>query len=1233
MAQPYVLGTGMTPEEINSAKYSKALNTYGRNVLIRVFQWLYKGGQKPYKEYFLSKYGPDEFEAAFKFSDQRLQIERDPVEEFDITLLSILLQWMCGLNDNKEDSESQRILTFMGTLRSWRNEFSHRQLLFTEKELESRLGKIETLCENMLRTAGKLSGQTPQAVKQFSKQIVQGLKCLRERSHLEIQSRIELEEIYRQYYKVFLTTWAFYSGAAKKPSLVFTNIILIEDTSYLVGEASSFGARHLDTVSRQTPLRNVDVCDILNETNSRGTLPDILILSGDGGIGKSMLLKYLLEEWTEDLRNVKGLDIYKFFLYAEIKQNDISSFEELLKSLLQRTRQAMNITFERLRDLVLELPLLIVLDGFDEFNENSHKLVRNVLALRGTSVRIVITTRPTYTQKLNTMVPKNKNVLNLVLQGVSLAHHKEYITKVFRTLISENDEAERELIEFYKLFPRFQEMLGETLNIPLILNFLALLWINCPDKVGNLSTVSEIFSVLQELLCDKLISRLDFKGLHDTEELCRMFDIYYCEIAFKTLINREFVLAKSTVTKLKMKCQELGLPTDEVLSSYFSITRRWNSFSLEIGYQFFHKRMQEYSAAKHVASFILRSARLHEENVIMKVLTERELHSLREGQLAATKEMKHDGLQQDNALDGSESESDSSTQSEAEAGSESKALAEFSELKEHDGKDVCYIPPTGQDVHEKVASSLESLRPKYESLQNKYEQIQKTVCKSVLWRGFPSSLFQQHNHSSQGHCRSSSENELKNDNDSQISSESESKSLEVCRPKGNLLNKSQKQTDSSAEILDKVFASDNESDSESKSEIDTKLETKSKSNSGSTTGTHSDSNDSDSDSTSSSSDSTESSSNDSETEPFGEYVSDSQKRIVFSQRYANLLLHIAGVIWETDKTKLKRFITEIIEIIEGNNLEFQSPIIRATTYYQTTSSWNGMKILEVVKETHNHPAVVKLVSKAMCRYASMNKNWAVRESVVGTLKPVLEKMQQIPEAIRIEVDLISSLIPHLNTTLHYISQKDVYVNISLTGDLYRPESQRGESDDILQALIYEGSLCKLISFHGCVSASKMKCLPRTLLSLKLRMTLDELRAFCLCWESSSNLYLLEIVLIIDEEVDPKDLPTLTQNIGDVMLNIVTLVTDENAQWAADIATSICWDTTSPKFLYPKTRLTTTGMEVIIKRISENVRLPYEWSIFIWSSQQLSNGDCARLLQKARQDYREKSFVHYSAAPV
>ncbi|XP_069157616.1 uncharacterized protein [Procambarus clarkii] len=431
--------------------------------------------------------------------------------------------------------------------------------------------------------------QLRQEIKMFKSHITEEVKQM---------SKQELTDGYKLLYQIVSAPWLLLN-INYNPSLAFTRLRLLEDP--VIGARPSHAAKGQD----------INYEDILSMRREDGRDSQCVLLTGEGGMGKTTLLKLILEKWVEDPAAIRHLGTVDLVFYVQCRDSHLNTFDGLLRQLLPQTLSDSDADFQLFKEIILSLNILVLIDGYDEVNDHSGRLVKELLHLPGKDVRLVITTRPGWDQHLSQLVPHTRPRCNILVLGITPERRVEFAERTIKVLVEEESQRSDITGRFTQRLEQMSQFLGEYLNTPLTLTLLALLCVEAPEEFNNLTTNTQVYEEIHDFITNKLVSRLTDKHVTEPKGKCdenvKKFLRFLEEISLRGILRMEYDLWPETEAEIREKCDTLRLPQEEVLSNYFTRTSYRRGLNVVWVFGYFHARYQEYCASRRLVDLLLKA--------------------------------------------------------------------------------------------------------------------------------------------------------------------------------------------------------------------------------------------------------------------------------------------------------------------------------------------------------------------------------------------------------------------------------------------------------------------------------------------------------------------------------------------------------------------------------------------------------------------------------------------------
>ncbi|CAL4131824.1 unnamed protein product, partial [Meganyctiphanes norvegica] len=382
--------------------------------------------------------------------------------------------------------------------------------------------------------------------------------------------------------------------------------------------------------SMPTTIRNCDYSEILmipEKTHQR--TPRILTINSSGGNGKTTYTRLLVCKWGKKTNSIPKLDDVDILLFVELRGDSNKTFDDIIKLRLYGVMTDVGLTFQKLKQIIQSLNVLVILDGQDESPQND--LLINTLGLLSTQnkMRVIITTRPGASIALNKIINRyNIPKLDLLITGIAIEDQYKFISN-YVVVMEKDIHQQTEILESVNAaLPHLNDSMGEIMLSPLMLTLLTLLWV-AGEMPDDSVTTTQIFMKVNKLLKGKLESRLllKLKTLSDVSLKAKLtaFEDYLEEIAYQCFCKKESNFEDSTVDLLRNKIDILELSDVEleILGHYLCPRKTRKDLEIQLQYSYRHLRMQEFAASRYVCKIIFKGSNEEITRIMSEIQDER----------------------------------------------------------------------------------------------------------------------------------------------------------------------------------------------------------------------------------------------------------------------------------------------------------------------------------------------------------------------------------------------------------------------------------------------------------------------------------------------------------------------------------------------------------------------------------------------------------------------------------
>ncbi|XP_064094937.1 uncharacterized protein LOC135207238 [Macrobrachium nipponense] len=356
---------------------------------------------------------------------------------------------------------------------------------------------------------------------------------------------------------------------------------------------------------------NIEMSTILTTQSLKGgkwMIPETIIIKGEAGSGKTSLCRFIVHTWTKQEERVSGVTKFHLLLLVEISRTTAVSLEEFLKTQLMRHTMEKFQTKDVI-EAMEKMNVLIVIDGYDERTKTTDKLLNDIYKTFQ-KTRIILTSRTcALNSALNIVNKHNVHSLLIDLKGFNAESRKHYITKVFEGIQVPTKGMEENRERFQMYIDGRGQMLREHLKLPLTIALLIVLWLDDPENVNNVTTITslyqELFNLFQKKLMERLVSQGKFRKAVKVPPLLEELLLKLGEQAWNML--REAVdpeLPQEYEGKITKECKQREIDSTEFLCAFLKCEIEADRDDKRNVYLFLHRTQTEYVAALYLADLI-----------------------------------------------------------------------------------------------------------------------------------------------------------------------------------------------------------------------------------------------------------------------------------------------------------------------------------------------------------------------------------------------------------------------------------------------------------------------------------------------------------------------------------------------------------------------------------------------------------------------------------------------------
>ncbi|KAK3894274.1 hypothetical protein Pcinc_001968 [Petrolisthes cinctipes] len=532
-------------------------------------------------------------------------------EKFDISLLLIVIKLCCInmalLNDAAWFSDGDELENLLYQIKKARNNAMHESLEMTETEFEEKTKKLR---EDLIATLTKAKERFGRSDAELKEEIDKNEVVM----NTITNEPLDLKDFLRDYHSDLqehtisrladqLKQHSTYQKSITPISFLTTNKVKLPVNKIYMATKIMQGRP-------EGKEKDVDHRDLIKLVQGQSNQPQVLVVEGLAGSGKTTLADHMTTEWSNTSSDsIRGLNEYKLLLKVQCRDPHLSCYVDLVGFLFQPSTTEYK---ELLSKLVMESSLLVIIDGIDEVNKSSRELIRDILhQMQGNpKCTVMFTTRPEALQEGLQLIPNTYYRVEVELVGIPTGQRKDFLHRYLDELHKTSPgttPTPPTTDDINQCIKQLDVETKEHFRLPLNLSIVAILMYSWPDKMNRNTTQTELYYLIHELTLEKLEKRLidndltkDFGRRKRLDKVENWLSTLYCEM-FIALTHDQLTLQEESVNKLRSKCDTLDLPPDEMMAAFME-TRTVKTFrgcDLDC-YSVPHKGFQERYGALYI---------------------------------------------------------------------------------------------------------------------------------------------------------------------------------------------------------------------------------------------------------------------------------------------------------------------------------------------------------------------------------------------------------------------------------------------------------------------------------------------------------------------------------------------------------------------------------------------------------------------------------------------------------
>ncbi|XP_064121307.1 uncharacterized protein LOC135225771 [Macrobrachium nipponense] len=399
-----------------------------------------------------------------------------------------------------------------------------------------------------------------------------------------LQGFNELEEYYLRIRNFNACSW--YKFPSKDPHTSHAHIPLEE----------IFTNVRIRNGSREVEMR--EIFSQANEDVNKDASPQLVLIQGLAGSGKTSLCYHFVFEWLRSRSEVNDFSEFDFVVLIEACRVRSSRLREFLRDELL-FHSTSNMESEDIIPWLKTLNILFIFDGYYETENVSYDIIEDVLA-KFSNQQVIITTRPEVHHDFVCMARRHlTDYCSLELCGFDVPRLEDFTNKVFRIIDRGGTPCKTQSEAFLSYINGRGRVLDKHLKLPLTILLLIFLWKNEPDIFNKDTSATQLYEELYILYFNILEERTSkyFQGISQISHILGDLLLFIGKMAWDMVKSGTTVISDTVMKSIREECEGRGIRVRELMSALHLYQIDNNSSICKLPVAFQHSTQMYYLAA------------------------------------------------------------------------------------------------------------------------------------------------------------------------------------------------------------------------------------------------------------------------------------------------------------------------------------------------------------------------------------------------------------------------------------------------------------------------------------------------------------------------------------------------------------------------------------------------------------------------------------------------------------